>query len=211
MNAVLSKTLERVVKEQLVEQLELKQVLDDRQFGFRNRRSTSQLLAVAANDWLLARDQGQTTVVVFIDLSKAFDCVPHQRPLVHLQSAGIAGTALSWFISYLSNRSRVVTLMNMSSYLPVSRGAPQGSVLGPTLFNLTVAQLPRLAENNESCLLMFADDKTLYACHRDPAKAAATVTKALDLLGSTLAFEGLSVNPIQIGCKLFHKPTLSVI
>ena len=97
LNAVLSKTVERVVKEQLVEQLELKQVLDDRQFGFRNRRSTSQLLAVAANDWLLARDQGQTTAVVFIDLSKAFDCVLHQRLLVHLQSAGIAGTALSWF------------------------------------------------------------------------------------------------------------------
>ena len=130
-----------------MEQLELKQVLNDRQFGFRNRRSTSQLLAVAANDWLLARDQGQTTVVVFIDLSKAFDWVLHQRLLVHLQSAGIAGTALSWFISYLSNRSqRVVTQTNMSSYLPVSRGVPKGSVLGPTLFNLTVAQLPRLAK-----------------------------------------------------------------
>ena len=48
LNAVLSKTSERVVKEQLVEQLELKQVLNDRQFGFRNRRSTCQLLAVAA-------------------------------------------------------------------------------------------------------------------------------------------------------------------
>ena len=55
LNAALSKTLERVVKEQLVEQLELKQVLDDRHFGFRNRRSTSQLLAVTANDWLLTR------------------------------------------------------------------------------------------------------------------------------------------------------------
>ena len=85
----------------------------------------------------------------------------------------------------------------MSSYLPVSRGVPQGSVLGPTLFNLTVAQLPRLAQNNQSCLLMFADDKTQYASHRDPAKAAETVTKALDLIGSTLAIEGLSVNAIE--------------
>ena len=80
-----------------------------------------------------------------------------------------------------------------------------------TLFNLTVAQLPRLAENNQSCLLMFADDKTLYASHRDPAKAGESVTKAVDLLGSTLAIEGLSVTPIHIGCKLYHKPTLSVM
>ena len=96
----------------------------------------------------------------------------------------------------------------MSSYLPVSRGVPQGSVLGPYIIQSDRGPITRLAGNNESCLLMFADDKTLYASHRDPAKAAETVTKAFHLLGSTLAIEGLSVNAIKT-VSMFIRPLRS--
>ena len=90
--------MEHIVKEQLEDQLDYSEALDDRQFGFQKSCSTTQLLTVNVNDWILARDQGQTTAVVYIDLSKAFDQVRHQRLLLSLHAAGVGGKALSWFV-----------------------------------------------------------------------------------------------------------------
>ena len=78
LNAVLSKVLEKLVRLQVEEQFDYRQPLDDMQFGFHKNRSAAQLLVRGVNDWLLARDSGLSTVVVFVDLSKAFDRVRHQ-------------------------------------------------------------------------------------------------------------------------------------
>ena len=104
----------------------------------------------------------------------------HQRLLLALCAAGVGGKALSWFASYLSDRfQRVVTQSDSSTYLPVSQGVPQGSVLGPVLFNLAVARLPQIAEEGGSTLLMYADDKFLYASHLLLAKAAEIVSSEM--------------------------------
>ena len=181
--------------------------MDDRQFGFRKHRSAAHLLARAVNDWLLARDSGAITVVVFVDLSKAFDRVHHQLLLLHLHAAGICGRALAWFASYLSGRyQRVAFAAGTSPYLPVTRGVPQESVLGPLLFNLAVAHLPQLAAEYTSTLLMFADDKTLYLSHQCLNVAAATVSKALDVIASSLELKGLSVNETKTVAMIMQPP-----
>ena len=72
----------RIVQDQLNTAFLDRDPLSDVQFGFRRQRSTVQLLSVALNDWMLARDKGLSTAVVFVDLSKAFDRVRHQEIIV---------------------------------------------------------------------------------------------------------------------------------
>ena len=77
----MSKLLEKIVEEQLVRFLNKKNTLSEYQFGFRSGRSTEDLLAKAVSDWSSNTDNGLSTVVVFMDLSKAFDKVLHQAIL----------------------------------------------------------------------------------------------------------------------------------
>ena len=86
---ILSKVLESVVYKQLTEYLNSECVLSDYQFGFRRGQSTEDLLAKATFDWSVAKDKHLTSVIAFIDLSKAFDRVNHQALPLLLQQIGI--------------------------------------------------------------------------------------------------------------------------
>jgi len=83
----------------------------------------------------MASDKGLISVLVLLDLSAAFDTIDHDILLQRLeQSIGISCTALSWFKSYLSDRSQFVDEALMTAN--VSHGITQGSVLGPIVFTL---------------------------------------------------------------------------
>ena len=210
LNSILSKVLEKVVKAQLLDHFESRNTFSDFQFGFRQGRSTEQLLTLAVDSWYRARDKGLVTAIVFIDLSKAFDRVKHQQLLFLLHNAGISGIALHWFASYLTDRRQRVVIKDESSpYLDVSRGVPQGSILGPILFNLVVANLPELIRQFESTLLLFADDKTLFSSASSIREALGNVSKSLTTIASTLAKSGLSVNAQKTRLMLLMPPSLS--
>ena len=82
-----------------------------------------------------ALDQGNLTIGVFLDLAKAFDTVNHDILMDKLHHYGIRGTCLSWYRSYLNNRTQLVSFNNFASpATPVNLGVPQGSVLDPLLF-----------------------------------------------------------------------------
>ena len=93
-------------------------------------------------------------------MRKAFDTVHHQILLQKLDY-GIRGSALSWFESYLDNRSQYVYFNGESSDLKsISCGVPRGSVLGPLLFLLYINDLPNISSLLD--LYLFADDSNLY-------------------------------------------------
>ena len=128
-------------------------------------------------------------------LSKAFDRVVHQELIFTLHSLGIHSSALKWFASYLNGRyQRVCIASGTSSLLPVTRGVPRRTILGPTIFNLNVRVLPDLAAGSGAKLLMFADDKTSYASSRDPIVCADITSSALAKLHNELRSLGMSVN-----------------
>ena len=170
-------------------------VLVQTQFGFRASHSCSDLLLATLDDWLQARDKKQYTTAVFIDLSKAFDNVLHEHLLLTLQACGISGTALRWFRNFLYDRQqRVVVNNKSSSFFMCNKGVPQGSVLGPLLFNIYVADLPSLAREHGAKMPSFADDMTLYCSHTSAALACSSVSAALKDTSRALALRGLSIN-----------------
>jgi hypothetical protein len=132
------------------------------QHGFLKNRSTiTQLLEVY--HYILDSVAGGTEVdTIYLDLTKAFDTVPHNLMLMKLENYGVNGSLLAWFTSYLSGRQqRVVVDGFYSDWLPVTSGVPQSSILGPLLFLVYVNDTPDYIQQNSS-IALYADDSKLF-------------------------------------------------
>ena len=130
-------------------------------------------LTVAQTDWINAKARNELIGIMAFDLSAAFDTLEHSLLLRKLEAANIRGIPLKWFQSYLSNRSQCVLWNSIiSNYLPLNKGVPQGSILGPILFLVMIQDMPKcLTRNTESTsskVVGYADDTTVYVKARNP-------------------------------------------
>ena len=162
--SVVSKVFEKLIHNRIVGHLEKCGLFSDFQYGFRSSRSTADLLTVVSNRLARAFNRSGSTQAVALDIYKAFDRVWHAGLLHKLKSYGISGQIFGLISSFLSNRRLQMVLDGKSSQeYPVNAGAPQGSILGPTLFLLYINDLP----DDVICdIANYADDTTLYSkCH----------------------------------------------
>ena len=157
----ISKVMERVIVNQLTSFLAARNLITSSQFGFQQRSSTGIQLIDSHCNWLLNQNSYTPTDVIYLDYAKAFDSVSHSKLIYKLRAYGINHDLLRWITNYLSNRTQAVSINNaISSFLPVSSGVPQGSVIGPLLFTLYINDLPDQIPAPIRCHL-FADDAKL--------------------------------------------------
>ena len=159
--SVFSKILERIVKKQFLTHLNGNRIIPEVQHGFVSGRSRVTNLLSCLEEWTRNFDNGFQTDVVYLDFSKCFDTVSHEKLLHRLSFLGIQGSALSWLGSFLCGRQQYVCVgKGRSQCKRVTSGVPQGTVLGPILFLCFSFDLYKYVKDCK--VSIYADDTKLF-------------------------------------------------
>ena len=162
-------------------------------------------LLSALDGWMGQVDEGTVVGALLIDLSKAFDTLPHHHLLSELLQIGCGQKAMSWFTSYLTDREQRVTQGSLlSDWKQVSRGVPQGSSISPLLFNIFVGRLPAAVQSNT---LQFADDVTHSEADVCPLKVISKLTESFELTKTFCDNHELAINTAKTQFILFKSPS----
>ena len=156
---VFSKIFERFLLNQLLPFID--KMVSSLLSAYRSRYNTQHVLLRLIEQWRACLDYNKVVGGILMDLSKAFDCLPHDLLIAKLEAHGLGRSSLLLLLSYLKDRKQSVKIKGIRSLFQlIKSGVPQGSILGLILFNIFMNDLFYLLQND---LHNFADDNTISA------------------------------------------------
>ena len=185
------KILERLIHNKLYPYLESHNILATNQNGFRKQHGTTDTIFKFLSHVIDNMNQKKVTIAIFIDFKKAFDTLDHEILLQKLGKINISANILKWFTAYLTDRSQVTHMNGITSpSASLSHGVPQGSILGPLLFNLYINDLPKVVNTN---MTLYADDSVIFVSSTLP-QACKLANEDLVRVNTWCKYHKLSMN-----------------
>lgn len=200
----LGKLLERLILNGLLSHIKENNVYLPEQFGFRAEHATTHQLLRVANKINHGFNINNATGIVFLDVAKAFDKVWHNGIVYKLNALKFPISQVEMIDSYLRDREfRVNVNGTLSSKRNIKSGVPQGSVLGPVLFNLYTNDIP--ADSHKTSIALYADDAAVISSSWSSEEVGKNLQIALDTLHEWYSKWKITINPSKTTATLFTR------
>jgi hypothetical protein len=172
--------------------------------GYREGYNCEHLLLKFISVWKNALDNNKYFGAVLMDLSKAFDCLPHCLLIAKLRAYGFTDMACSLVCSYLYNRKQRVKIGSVKSdWLRLRKGLPQGSIMGPVLFNIFIHDMFYIIDS--ATLLNYADDNTVVSYNSNIDDLIKCLSTASNDAVKWFTENGMQANPSKFQVIISHR------
>ena len=202
----LSKIIEFAVHEQSWSHLSSQKIIPEEQSAYRENHSTETTNCAIMNDMIEITRNGDCGILIMLDLSAAFDTVDHDYLLEDLKTVGFEEDALRWYESYLRDREVTVIIEKSRSITKkLTKGVPQGSVLGPMLFSIYTRELAWILKRHDIKYKLYADDTQFYIPAKSVQDAERKIESVMKDIKSWMVKKKLKLNEEKTECMLFGR------